>query len=229
MARLPDPLSRRDLQKLTRERLIFAARMVFARDGFHGARLDVIAKEAGFSKGAVYSNFDSKADLFLAVMDANIAALGDASEEGDLSSEEVLANPEFEEAVRGFGLATLEFIATAARDDRLIQECGRRIALLVEGYREMAVGMGVDRGKAVSLELGALIAALDQGAAMLSLAGHDAINDRLLNLGIKALLELGNDPDMRPDDPDDSAFHHQEVRRRIALSMGAAYLAHGQQ
>ena len=71
MADLPDPISRRDRQRQTRDALIFAARSVFADVGYHAASLDQIARHAGFSKGAVYSNFENKAALFLAVMDAN--------------------------------------------------------------------------------------------------------------------------------------------------------------
>src|SRR5206468_398295 len=47
--------------------LITAARTVFVRRGFHAASLDEIAEEAGYTKGAVYSNFHGKDDLFLAV------------------------------------------------------------------------------------------------------------------------------------------------------------------
>jgi AcrR family transcriptional regulator len=54
---------------MTRQYLLDAAAIVFARDGFHGATLDDIAALAGFSKGAVYSNFKSKDDLFLALLD----------------------------------------------------------------------------------------------------------------------------------------------------------------
>jgi AcrR family transcriptional regulator len=43
---------------------------VFLRRGFHGASLDEIADEAGYTTGAVYSNFKGKDDLFLAVLDA---------------------------------------------------------------------------------------------------------------------------------------------------------------
>ena len=46
-----------------------AAATVFAHDGFHAASLDDVAALAGFTKGAVYSNFKSKDDLFLAVFD----------------------------------------------------------------------------------------------------------------------------------------------------------------
>src|SRR5690625_7294898 len=85
MAQLPDPISRRDRQRQTREALIFAARAVFAEGGYHAASLERIAREAGFSKGAVYSNFDGKPALFLAVMDQNLelagAGLGDPVEQ----------------------------------------------------------------------------------------------------------------------------------------------------
>ena len=59
------PESRR---QLTRTHLLAAAADVFARRGFHGASLDEVADAAGFSKGAVYSNFASKEDLFLALV-----------------------------------------------------------------------------------------------------------------------------------------------------------------
>lgn len=45
---------------------------MFLRRGFHGASLDEIAEEAGYTTGAVYSNFKGKDDLFLAVMDAEV-------------------------------------------------------------------------------------------------------------------------------------------------------------
>jgi AcrR family transcriptional regulator len=58
----------REAQKAgTRARLIECARRVFLESGFHAATLEQIALAAGVTKGAVYSNFDSKADLFLAV------------------------------------------------------------------------------------------------------------------------------------------------------------------
>ncbi|MFJ7289190.1 TetR/AcrR family transcriptional regulator [Curtobacterium sp. NPDC098951] len=51
-----------------RERLLVAGAQVFAEQGVYEARLDEIAARAGFSKGAVYSNFSSKEDLVAEVM-----------------------------------------------------------------------------------------------------------------------------------------------------------------
>jgi AcrR family transcriptional regulator len=67
-----EPLTPERRRELTRRHLLEAAAVVFARDGFHGARLDDVAALAGFTKGAVYSNFTSKDDLFLALLDDRV-------------------------------------------------------------------------------------------------------------------------------------------------------------
>jgi AcrR family transcriptional regulator len=56
-------------RELTRNALVEAATEVFARRGFHAASLEEIAEAAGFTRGAIYSNFSSKEDLLLAVVD----------------------------------------------------------------------------------------------------------------------------------------------------------------
>src|SRR5271168_1799675 len=65
-------MTREQSRQQTRDRLLTAARSVFARAGFHGASVEEIASEAGFSTGALYSNFDSKEDLFLVLMEREI-------------------------------------------------------------------------------------------------------------------------------------------------------------
>jgi len=52
----------------TRKRLVEAARVVFERDGFLDARLIDITAEAGISAGSFYTYFDSKEEVFLAVL-----------------------------------------------------------------------------------------------------------------------------------------------------------------
>src|SRR5262249_59391444 len=68
----PRPATRAEQQLQTRERLIDAASQVFARRGYHAATLEEVAREAGYSTGAVYSNFSGKEDLFLALADRQI-------------------------------------------------------------------------------------------------------------------------------------------------------------
>ena len=61
-------LTRAQSRMQTRQRLLDAAADTFARKGFAAASLDEIAEAAGFSIGAVYSNFTSKDDLFAQLM-----------------------------------------------------------------------------------------------------------------------------------------------------------------
>ena len=63
-----EPLTPERRRAMTRDHLLAAAADVFARRGYHDATLDEVSEAAGFSKGAVYSNFANKEDLFLALM-----------------------------------------------------------------------------------------------------------------------------------------------------------------
>ena len=86
-------LSRQESRALTRARLVEAASEVFAERGFYGASVEEIAERAGFSRGAFYSNFESKDELFLAVLDAHIESeMGSMAQAlgGDPSEEAIL-------------------------------------------------------------------------------------------------------------------------------------------
>jgi len=56
-------------RQMTRDALIAAAGELFAKKGFNGSSMEEIATEAGFTRGAIYSNFGNKEDLLIAVMD----------------------------------------------------------------------------------------------------------------------------------------------------------------
>ncbi|MCC5947588.1 MAG: helix-turn-helix transcriptional regulator [Nitriliruptoraceae bacterium] len=56
----------------TRARLLDAAAAAFAGSGFHATSVEELAQRAGLTKGAVYSNFDSKEELFLALLERNV-------------------------------------------------------------------------------------------------------------------------------------------------------------
>src|SRR5208283_4357949 len=65
-----ETLSKQQLRiRETQARLLNAAEEVFVRDGYESAQLDEIAAAAGRSKGAVYTHFKSKEDLFLALFE----------------------------------------------------------------------------------------------------------------------------------------------------------------
>lgn len=116
---------------------------MFAREGFHAASLDEIAATAGYTKGAVYSNFANKAGLYLAVLDRTIdgvvanqrSPVDDVADEvarGERTAEEM------ERSIRGQVLASLEFVATAMRDDDLAAQLDERVERLRQVFVAMA-------------------------------------------------------------------------------------------
>jgi len=62
-------LTRAESQARTRALIVQAARSLFLRDGFQVTSLEQIGEEAGFTRGAVYSNFPSKTAMGIAVID----------------------------------------------------------------------------------------------------------------------------------------------------------------
>ena len=105
-------LSRAEQRELTRERMLDAAADVFNRLGYHGASLDAVAEAAGYTKGAVYSNFATKGDLFLALMQRQ--AVGQARSQG----EAIMALP-FEELGEYAGRALFDQIRSQETWDLL--------------------------------------------------------------------------------------------------------------
>jgi AcrR family transcriptional regulator len=62
---------REEKKQLSRRKILEAAREVFFRDGFMAANLDEVAQKAGVAKGTLYRYFDSKAELYVAVLAHN--------------------------------------------------------------------------------------------------------------------------------------------------------------
>jgi|SRR5215217_107818 len=126
-------LTRAQRRQQTRARLLDAAGQVFARRGFSAATLDEVAEAAGYTKGAVYSNFASKDDLVLALLDQHLA--------GQLQQVEALAAIESSEelraalggrteqefaATRDFGVLLVEFSLYAMRNPAAQTELAKR-------------------------------------------------------------------------------------------------------
>jgi AcrR family transcriptional regulator len=124
---------RRDEQvERNRGLVIAAARRVFLARGYVNASLDAIAEEAGFSKGVVYSQFESKADMFLALLEARITERAGQNERiaAGLDGKDLAeAVPELALAMRRaepeWTHLVLEFRLHAARVPELSQRYGR--------------------------------------------------------------------------------------------------------
>jgi AcrR family transcriptional regulator len=68
----PRRLTRKEKKAQTRERLLEAAERVFLRRGLQGSSVEEISAEAGFTRGAFYSNFESKEKLFVELLHARV-------------------------------------------------------------------------------------------------------------------------------------------------------------
>src|SRR5215218_2301855 len=127
-------LTRKERQERTREELVAAAARVFARRGHHQATVEEIAAEAGFSTGAVYSNFDGKEELFLALADrqvaervAEIQAVAGAAERNDDAGLEAAEQfRAFLESDPDWPLLFYEFWSLSIRNPELQDELAKR-------------------------------------------------------------------------------------------------------
>jgi len=120
-------MSRADRQAQTRRALLDAGRELFVREGFHGATLDRVAADAGYTKGAVYANFPTKADLFLAIFEERVetrrARMREIAERAtspaELRDRQMADWQRVLRDERAWSLLLLEFWVHAARDPAL--------------------------------------------------------------------------------------------------------------
>jgi AcrR family transcriptional regulator len=184
-------LTREEKKAQTRARLLDAAEVVFARRGFVAASLDEVAEEAGLTKGAVYSNFDSKEDLFQAVLDdryneqtMRIADLVDQSASFDeQAAEGARLLLDFFKHERTWTLLALEFDAYAIRNPAYSKRVIRHTRQLRRAVADL-VSQHLDKlGLEPSLspeELAIAFLALSNGMALATLADPEGVPDDLL-------------------------------------------------
>jgi TetR/AcrR family transcriptional regulator, transcriptional repressor of aconitase len=139
--------TRQESRARTRERLLLSAREVFARNGYAGASVDLIAENTGFSKGAFYSNFDSKEALFLELLEQHKAdeikaleGLLTSTESIEHLVEQVGAHYRRVETDLDWGLLSAEFQIQASRDP----EFAKHVVKLYRGQRA-ALGLLIER------------------------------------------------------------------------------------
>jgi AcrR family transcriptional regulator len=178
-------LSRAEQNDRNRALLLAAARRVFLDRGYYAATLEQIADEAGFSKGAVYSRFASKADMFLALLEERIAEraaqnaglAGKLAGSGDFGAVVDLAR-RAERGAPGWRLLVTEFRVHAARDPELNRRYAALHARTVDGIA--GVLASISEGGAEGLpfpprELAELMLAIEAGVALEQLANPDAL------------------------------------------------------
>ena len=197
--------TRAEKQARTRAELIATAAEVFARRGYNGASVEEIAEAAGYSHGAVYSNFDGKADLFLAVFEDYMAerARELAATQADLPDDaplearaRALADQWMERLARDRASVVLhmEFIAHASRDPELAGRFGTRSAALREAVAHYIAGYQEEAGTEFALppgDLAMVLRALGIGLAVEALVSPDAVREDLYGDFVELLVEMG--------------------------------------
>ena len=167
---------------------------MFAERGYHGASLDEVAAVAGFSKGAVYSNFKNKEDLFLALLESHyereMAAVRatleatDGPPEAHLSNFVALIREQFQRAT-GDNWAMLyeEFFLYAMRNPTARERLAAFDTLDVDSVAEIIEGERDRHG--IDLEdppehVARIVIALMRGISMMRNLDPDAVDEPFL-------------------------------------------------
>ena len=197
-------LTRTERREQTRDDLIAAADRRFVQGGFHATSLDQIAADAGYTKGAVYSNFASKEDLFFAVYERRAAVAEaqmaelfatDPAAGLDRISADTSARRDRDD---GWLAVFFEFWAHVIRHPELRERFAaihRRLQLPVAGALER---VAADRG--VELPVAALPLAVASGAMQIGLALERLTQPEVVDeaLGVRMAHLLLEELDRRP-------------------------------
>jgi AcrR family transcriptional regulator len=194
-----EPLTPERRRAMTRQHLLDAAAIVFARNGFHGSTLDEVAATAGFTKGAVYSNFKSKDDLFLELLDDRIdrqfAIVSEVLESGSHDAADQF--PRIREVLRSdmfwdesFITLWLEFVLYARRNPEAeakltasVQRSRAQVEALIQ--HEYAI-IGV-RPNYPTRDLAEISLALISGLAIDRLVNPSVVTDQTLDTTLSFL------------------------------------------
>lgn len=170
-------LTRAEQQAQTRQRVLDAADEIFSEDGFHAARLEAIAERAGYTRGAVYSNFKDKNELALAIIERRVgearATLATVASESGGSVQRARETGtrvlHLMHGERPWGPLFLEFVTHATRHPELAE----RLTALYRGLGDAitdvlaASGLRLDNKEQPSIQRLALVMlAATDGAAL---------------------------------------------------------------
>lgn len=181
-------LTRQQSRERTRTAILDAAERAFATRGYRTSSLEDIATAAGFTKGAVYSNFGSKADLFLALLDRH-AERDDVGATSSASS--AAADP-------SWPLATLDFLLDAVNDPPTRQA-------LADRYKQARARTGdnlalthPEPAWATWNEIASIAMALGSGLIIQTIIDPDAVPPDLFARTMTTLITTNGSPGTLP-------------------------------
>jgi len=200
----PKRETRAEKQARTRAELIATAATVFAQHGYDGASVEEIAERAGYSHGAVYSNFAGKSELFLAVFEQYMADRGQelaATQAGigESAPLETRARALADQWMERFAgdhesfLLHLEFLAASRREPELAKRFGSRSAALRETIAAFIAHHQEKEGTEAPLppaDLALVLRALGIGLAVEALVSPDAVRDDLYGDFVELLVSM---------------------------------------
>ena len=196
-------LTREEKKAETRKALLEASRAVFARRGYYPASVEEVAEEAGFSHGAVYSNFAGKLELFLSAFEEYAATRAfetlDAYQSG---------GPEFRQKAKAAAdswmerfdkdqesfLLHLELAAQAARDrDELQERFASRVGVVPEAMTHLIEEHATKTGLELpfpAAHLATMLHAMGIGLALTRLNDRKAVPPELFGEFVAWLVEV---------------------------------------
>lgn len=196
-------LTRAQRQEQTRAELTEAAKVRFLQHGYAATSLEDIADDAGYTKGAVYSNFGNKPNLCREVLEAiHREKLGElahlAISESDLSARVAAVTTWFESTVGdvGWTMLELEFVVLSRNDQEL--------TAMISALRNDAEASTVGMLRSIATDLGVAESQLAQGDIADTL---DGLANLLLSAGIGLGIQRAVDPSV-PVGPATDAIKH---------------------
>jgi AcrR family transcriptional regulator len=187
--------SRAEQVEQNRARVLAAARQVFLARGYAGATVDAIAEAAGFSKGVVYSQFDSKADMFLDLLAARISER--AAENARLAEQDAREQHAGEQETAAVVQAAMRLMDSQERAEpewtMLVLEFrvhAARVPELAKRYAELH--------ERTVTELAAVFARLHERAGTTPLYPVRSLAELILALGAGTALERAANPAALP-------------------------------
>jgi AcrR family transcriptional regulator len=200
-------LTRREQQARTRARLLDAAVRVCAKRGLQEATLEQISEAAGYTAGAVYSNFKSKDDLLFAVfeerIDPRLQAATASMVEANTAEQQAEALGALVRSLlgedRAYVMLLVEFWGLAARNPRI----GRRFTEIRRRRRAHVAAMITER-------MSRLAEPFEVDA--------DALAEQFVALTIGVLFEALVDPEL------DAERLHKRLYELVARSATSAQL-----
>jgi AcrR family transcriptional regulator len=185
-------LTRAEAKARTRERLLDAAARVFAQKGLAGASVDEIAEAAGYSIGAVYSNFGGKEQLFVELLQERANDRVNRAAEIIADAEPAAANRalgqllvEVADKDADFAPLQAEFWLYAVRNPELMETYAERMREPRRLLTDLVARSVPDADRAG--ELSSIVIALFQGLVRMRRVDPDSVPDELFGRALRWL------------------------------------------